>query len=37
MIEALKLLAPLTNDKVDFVRQGALLALAMVFVQVTEA
>lgn len=35
--EALKLLAPLTNDKVDFVRQGALIALSLVFVQVTEA
>mmetsp|Transcript_19208 Transcript_19208/g.32734 ORF Transcript_19208/g.32734 Transcript_19208/m.32734 type:complete len:188 (+) Transcript_19208:1716-2279(+) len=34
--EALKLLAPLTNDQVDFVRQGALIALSMVFVQVTE-
>ena len=34
---ALKLLAPLTNDQVDFVRQGALIALAMVFVQVTKA
>lgn len=30
--EALKLLAPLTNDQVDFVRQGALIALAMVFI-----
>lgn len=30
--EALKLLAPLTNDKMDFVRQGALIALAMVFI-----
>lgn len=35
--EALKLLAPLTNDQVDFVRQGALVALSMVFIQVTEA
>jgi 26S proteasome regulatory subunit N2 len=35
--EALKLLAPLTNDQVDFVRQGALIALGMVFIQVTEA
>jgi len=34
--EALKLLAPLTNDQVDFVRQGALIALSMVFIQVTE-
>lgn len=30
--EALKLLAPLTNDQVEFVAQGALIALAMVFV-----
>jgi len=30
--EALKILAPLTNDNTDFVRQGALLALALVFV-----
>jgi len=35
--EALKLLAPLTNDQVDFVRQGALIALSLVFIQVTEA
>lgn len=35
--EAIKLLAPLTNDQVDFVRQGALIALSMVFVQITEA
>jgi len=35
--EAIKLLAPLTNDQVDFVRQGALIALAMVFIQITEA
>jgi len=35
--EALKLLAPLTNDQTDFVRQGALMALALVFIQVTEA
>jgi len=34
--EALKLLAPLTNDSVDFVRQGALIALALVFIQITE-
>jgi len=35
--EALKLLAPLTNDSTDFVRQGALIALSLVFVQITEA
>jgi 26S proteasome regulatory subunit N2 len=34
---ALKLLAPLTNDQEDFVRQGALIALSMVFIQITEA
>jgi 26S proteasome regulatory subunit N2 len=33
----LRILAPLSNDKVDFVRQGALIALAMIFIQVTEA
>lgn len=36
LIEALRLLAPLTNDSVDFVRQGALISLALVFVQITE-
>jgi 26S proteasome regulatory subunit N2 len=30
--EALKLLAPLTNDQTDFVKQGALMALALVFI-----
>ena len=35
--EALKLLAPLTNDQIDFLRQDAHIALAMVFIQVTEA
>jgi len=30
--DALKLLAPLTNDSVDFVRQGALIGLSMVFI-----
>ena len=35
--EALRLLAPLTNDQTDFVRQGALIALSLVFIQVTEA
>lgn len=35
--DALKLLAPLTNDQEDFVRQGALIALSMVFIQMTEA
>jgi 26S proteasome regulatory subunit N2 len=34
--DALKILVPLTQDKVDFVKQGALIALAFVFVQVTE-
>lgn len=37
LTDALKLLAPLTNDQEDFVRQGALIALSMVFIQVTEA
>jgi len=35
--EAMKLLAPLANDNIDFVRQGALIALSLVFVQTTEA
>lgn len=35
--EAIKLLAPLTSDQVDFVRQGALIALSMVFIQITES
>lgn len=34
--DALRILAPLSTDKEDFVRQGALIALAMVFVQITE-
>ena len=34
--DALRILAPLTKDKVDFVRQGALIALAMIFIQVTD-
>lgn len=34
--DALRILAPLTTDKEDFVRQGALIALSMVFIQVTE-
>uniref|UniRef100_A0A2P2I0U6 26S proteasome non-ATPase regulatory subunit 1 n=1 Tax=Hirondellea gigas TaxID=1518452 RepID=A0A2P2I0U6_9CRUS len=35
--EALGLLEPLTNDPVNFVRQGALLASALVLIQQTEA
>ena len=35
--EALSLLEPLTNDPVNFVRQGALLASALVLIQQTEA
>ncbi|CAO2817003.1 unnamed protein product [Amaranthus hypochondriacus] len=35
--EAISLLEPLTSDVVDFVRQGALIAMAMVMVQITEA
>ncbi|KAJ3348401.1 proteasome regulatory particle base subunit [Entophlyctis luteolus] len=37
MSEALELLDPLTKDSVDFVRQGALMAMAMVLVQHNEA
>ncbi|KAH7299750.1 hypothetical protein KP509_24G027100 [Ceratopteris richardii] len=35
--EAISLLEPLTSDVVDFVRQGALIAMAMVLIQTTEA
>ncbi|XP_024382538.1 26S proteasome non-ATPase regulatory subunit 1 homolog A [Physcomitrium patens] len=35
--EAISLLEPLTSDAVDFVRQGALIAMAMVLLQTTEA
>lgn len=35
--EAIDLLEPMTKDSVDFVRQGALIALAMVMVQQNEA
>ncbi|KAL8486841.1 hypothetical protein ACS0TY_023512 [Phlomoides rotata] len=35
--EAISLLMPLTSDVVDFVRQGALIAMAMVMVQISEA
>lgn len=35
--EAITLLEPLTSDVVDFVRQGALIAMAMVMVQINEA
>lgn len=35
--EAISLLEPLTSDVVDFVRQGALIAMAMVIIQTTEA
>jgi len=35
--EAIDLLEPLTSDPVDFVRQGALIALAMVLIQASEA
>jgi len=34
---AVDLLEPMTNDPVDFVRQGALIALAMVLVQTSKA
>lgn len=35
--DAISLLEPLTSDVVDFVRQGALIAMAMVMVQISEA
>ncbi|KAG8899523.1 proteasome regulatory particle base subunit [Tulasnella sp. 403] len=35
--EAITLLEPMTKDPVDFVRQGALIALAMILIQQTEA
>eukprot|EP01018_Ginkgo_biloba_P031110 Gb_01242 [translate_table: standard] len=35
--EAISLLEPLTSDVVDFVRQGALIAMAMVLIQTNEA
>lgn len=35
--EAISLLEPLTSDVVDFVRQGALIAMAMVMIQTNEA
>ncbi|XP_047319319.1 26S proteasome non-ATPase regulatory subunit 1 homolog A-like [Impatiens glandulifera] len=35
--EAISLLEPLTADVTDFVRQGALIAMAMVMVQISEA
>ena len=35
--EAMRLLAPLTNDQTDFVRQAALISLSLVFIQITEA
>ncbi|GFY81595.1 26S proteasome regulatory complex, non-ATPase subcomplex, Rpn2/Psmd1 subunit [Actinidia rufa] len=34
--EAISLMEPLTSDDVDFVRQGALIAMAMVMVQIRE-
>ena len=34
---AIELLQPMTKDAVDFVRQGAFIALAMVLIQVSEA
>lgn len=35
--EAVEILEPLSKDPVDFVRQGALISLAMVLIQQTEA
>eukprot|EP00124_Ichthyophonus_hoferi_P002517 Ihof_evm11s174 gene=Ihof_evmTU11s174 len=37
MKEAMQLLEPMTNDVVDYVRQGALIAMAMVMIQQSEA
>jgi hypothetical protein len=37
MQAAVELLEPMTEDAVDFVRQGALLALALVLIQHNEA
>ncbi|XP_047333495.1 26S proteasome non-ATPase regulatory subunit 1 homolog A-like [Impatiens glandulifera] len=37
LYEAISLLEPLTSDVTDFVRQGALIAMAMVMIQVNEA
>eukprot|EP00123_Amoebidium_parasiticum_P013699 comp22103_c0_seq1/m.32265 comp22103_c0_seq1/g.32265 ORF comp22103_c0_seq1/g.32265 comp22103_c0_seq1/m.32265 type:complete len:931 (-) comp22103_c0_seq1:132-2924(-) len=37
MKEALSLLEPMANDAVDYVRQGALLAMSMVMIQQSEA
>lgn len=34
--EALKILAQLAQDKEDFVKQGALIALSMVYIQITD-
>lgn len=34
--EAIALLDPMTNDPVNFVRQGALIASAMILIQHTE-
>lgn len=36
MQEAIALLDPMTNDPVNFVRQGALIASAMILIQQTE-
>lgn len=35
--EALSLLEPMTNDPVNYVRQGALVASALILIQQTEA
>lgn len=37
MKEAIEVLEPMTTDSVDFVRQGALIALSMVLIQTTKA
>ncbi|KAG0240325.1 proteasome regulatory particle base subunit [Actinomortierella wolfii] len=36
LVDAIELLEPMTNDTVDFVRQGAFIALAMILIQQNE-
>ena len=36
MVETLKLLVPLARDNTEFVRQGALIAMSMIFIQTTK-
>ncbi|RUP51626.1 hypothetical protein BC936DRAFT_146875 [Jimgerdemannia flammicorona] len=37
LMEAIELLEPMTKDPVDYVRQGALISLAMILIQQTDA